>query len=147
MGLPLGPLGAPQDCAPSCSGRLAGYPAPGAHWGRCQRRVRVTCQHGFPAPPKLRSGGVAAGPAGASTRAGAYSGSLPLGGAGYAGATVTAEPAQQQLEEGTAAQQQQQQQQPGNEPALDPLTGAPLGGANSRAKPLKINMDLALVRA
>lgn len=123
-----------QDSLPCFSGR--GAPQPTYSWTRCHRRVRVTCHASF-GRRNSGSGSATGAPAGGSTRAEAYSGSVPLGYAAGPAAPAALSERQEQ-------QQQLEEQQP-QRPSL--LGDDPYKPAAGRPKPLKINVDLALVGA
>lgn len=110
---------------PCCSGRLS---APAYTWGRCYRRVGLVAKQGFRTNAK-----VAAPSSGLSTRAEAYAGSL--GGMSSSALNATTE---------TTSQVEETETEVASSPSLlDAYKSHP---AVSRPKPLKINIDLALVR-
>lgn len=113
---------------PCFSGRVA----PGYTWTRCHRRVRVACQAG------LRPQAPAVAKAAAPTRTEAYSGPEPVLAYGGATAGTSASPAT-----AAAPQQQDEEQQQLQQQGL--LGDDPYKPSVSRPKPLKINLDLALV--
>ena len=158
-----------ETCSPSCSGRGLQAPERSLGWRRTPRSVVAASLHGA----GQRAGGQPAAAAARAvappaTRTAAYSASLPLPGSGAAASaaasTTTEAPSRQQQQQ---QQQQEQQQQQQKQPPLQQLQGgAPArrsrslldaaegqasrdgdGLVRQRLRPLKINLDLALVGA